>query len=131
MIELDHFIHEALTSIVAGIRRAQADPEFGQYVAPLLQGDRRNDFGNFHLKGDQTRQATVVQFDVQVGSESKSEMAGKGATRARLVVVDFELGGQGTSSTGATNLQRLQFNVPVEIPTRQVDPTGPVASDES
>ena len=68
MIDLEDFIAAALTSIVRGIRNAQADSDLGRFVAPLLQGNKRNDFGNFHLKNDETRQATVVQFDVQVGT---------------------------------------------------------------
>jgi hypothetical protein len=117
--DLEDFIDAALTSIVRGIRRAQADPELGSFVAPLLQGPKRNDFGNFHLKNDETRQATVVQFDVQVGTETTTVTEGKGGVRARLVVVDVDLGGGRNSSAGATSLHRLQFNVPVEIPSMQ------------
>jgi len=125
MIDLEDFIAAALTSIARGIRSAQTDAEFGGYVAPLLQGEKRNDFGNFHLKNDQSRQATVVQFDVQVGTESTTVTEGKGGLRARLVVVDLEVGGGRSGSAGATSLHRLQFNVPVEIPSNGVtDPPG-------
>ena len=117
VIDLEDFIAAALTSIVRGIRNAQADSDLGRFVAPLLQGNKRNDFGNFHLKNDETRQATVVQFDVQVGTETTTVADGKGGVRARLVVVDVELGGGRSSSAGATSLHRLQFNVPVEIPS--------------
>ena len=117
-MELDEFIEATLMSIVRGITRAQADSAVGSFVAPLLQGKRRNDVGNFHLKGDKSRQATVVQFDVQVGTESTRQLEGKTGVKARLYVVDVDLAGGGTSVTGATRTHRLQFAIPIEIPSR-------------
>jgi|GEM_PF-3230915 len=116
MIELDEFVEATLVSIVKGIQRAQQDEEVGSFVAPLLQGEKRNDVGNFHLKNDETRQATVIQFDVQVGTQAATEAEARGGLKARLVVVDVDLGGGGSSTSGATSTHRLQFAIPVEIP---------------
>jgi hypothetical protein len=116
MIELDEFIQMTLLSIVRGIRGAQGDEQFGLFVAPMLRGEKRNDVGNFHLKDDTSRQATVIQFDVQVATQSTSQVDGRGGLKARLYVVDVDLGGSGSSTSGSATTHRLQFAIPVEIP---------------
>jgi len=115
MIELDEFIAGALSSIVSGIRKGQAT-DVGDHVAPRIQGKRRNEHGNFVVKDDTTRQATIVQFDVQVASESQKEGAASSKAKFRLFVVDAELGGDGKVVSNSSNLHRLQFAVPVMIP---------------
>ena len=47
MIELDDFICEAVTSIIRGIKKGQ-ESDVGEYIAPLIQGKQRNNYGNFH-----------------------------------------------------------------------------------
>lgn len=98
-------------------KKGRADPDVGSFIAPLIQGKRRNDVGNFHLKGDDTRQATVVRFDVQVATEESTGREGGGSVKARLVVVDVSLAGGGTSSDQRSSLHRLEFAVAVEIPS--------------
>jgi hypothetical protein len=67
MIELDVFTEETLKSVVRGIKRVQDDSELGQFVAPLLQGEKRNDFGNvpieiptFRSKDDHTEKSSPL-----------------------------------------------------------------------
>ncbi len=118
MVELDEFIAEAMTSIVRGIKRGQNDTDVGGHIAPLIQGGKRNEHGNFHLKGDESNQATIVQFDVQVATEVQSEGTGSGKGKFRLYVVDLEVGAGGKLATKSSNLHRLQFSIPIKIPTR-------------
>jgi hypothetical protein len=118
MILLDDFIEQALTSIVRGIQKGQASTDVGDHIAPLIQGKNRNDHGNFHLKGDTSNQATIVQFDVQVATEANLEGGAKTKGSFKLYVVDVELGGGGMKSTKSSNLHRLQFAVPIKIPLR-------------
>ena len=118
MINLDDFIAEALTSIVQGIKKGQ-EMEVGDHIAPLIQGKDRNVHGNFHLKGDKSNQATVVQFDVQVGTEMDESCEGGAKGKFRLFVVNAEFGAGGKLSTKASNLHRLQFSIPVKIPKRR------------
>ncbi len=117
MMELDEFIAEAMASIVRGIIRGQ-ESDVGEYIAPLIQGEKRNEHGNFHLKGDPSNQATIVQFDVQVATETHK--AGDAITKGkvRLYVVDLEMGGGGNVGTKSSHLHRLQFAIPVKIPIR-------------
>lgn len=115
MLELDDFIAEAMTSIVRGIRKGQAS-DVGDHIAPLIQGNSRNEFGNFHLKGDSSNQATIVRFDVQVGTEIRKEGEGTGKGKVRLYVVDLELGAGGKLSSQSSNVHRLQFAIPLKIP---------------
>jgi hypothetical protein len=118
MIELDDFIAEALTSIVQGIRKGQ-ESAVGDHIAPLIKGKDRNAHGNFHLKGDDSNQATIVQFDVQVATELNKTAGGSAKGKVRLFVVNAELGGEGNFATKASNLHRLQFAIPVKIPKRR------------
>jgi hypothetical protein len=117
MIPLDDFIAQALTSIVQGIQKGQASP-VGDHIAPLIQGESRNQHGNFHLKGDTANQATIVQFDVQVATEAQKEGGGVVKGGFKLYVVDVELGGDGKLSSKTSHLHRLQFAIPVKIPLR-------------
>lgn len=115
MIELDDFIAEALISIVQGIKKGQ-ESAVGDHIAPLIQGKNRNAHGNFHLKGDDSNQATIVQFDVQVATEENKAGEGGAKGKFRLFVVDAELGASASLSTKDSNLHRLQFAIPVVIP---------------
>ena len=91
MIELSAFISEAVTSIVRGIQLGQK-ADVGDHIAPLIQGEKRNEYGNFHLKGDTANQATIVQFDVQVTTEKSAEGGPAGKGKFQLFVVDLEIG---------------------------------------
>lgn len=118
MLELQDFISESMTSIIRGIQTAQ-ETDVGDHIAPLIQGEKRNDLGNFHLKGDDQNQATIVQFDVQVAAkQTKSGDEGaKGGVK--LYVVDMELGANAQVANEASNIQRLKFAVPLKIPKRK------------
>jgi hypothetical protein len=116
-IPLDDFIAHALTSIVQGIKKGQKSV-VGDHIAPLIQGEGRNDHGNFHLKGDSLSQATIVQFDVQVATETDRERVGTAKGSFKLYVVNLELGGGGKASTKSSNHHRLQFAIPIKIPLR-------------
>ena len=103
MIPLEDFIAQALTSIVHGIKKGQAS-DVGDHIAPLIQGESRNEHGNFHLKGDPSNQATIVQFDVQVATEGQQEGGGTAKGSFKLYVVNVELGGGGKATTKSSNL---------------------------
>jgi hypothetical protein len=117
MVGLDEFIAAAMSEIVRGIQIAQ-EGDVGDHIAPLIQGEKRNDFGNFHLKNDPSNQATIVQFDVQVTTELDNEGTGSGKGKFKLFVVDVEVGVGGKVASKSSNLHRLQFAVPVKIPVR-------------
>jgi hypothetical protein len=125
MIELDDFIAEALISIVQGIKKGQVSA-VGDHIAPLIQGKDRNTHGNFHLKKDDSNQATIVQFDVQVATEVNKAGEGSAKGKVRLFVVDVELGTSGKLSTKASNLHRLQFAIPVMIPKQPHTDASPI-----
>lgn len=118
MVELEDFIAETVTAIVRGIQKGQMDPEVGDHIAPLIQGEKRNDVGNFHLKGDDSNQATVLQFEVSVGAKTTEAKGGAGKAKARLFVIDFEVGGDTKGNVEATSVHKLKFAIPVKIPKR-------------
>ena len=115
MIELEDFISEAVAAVVRGIRKGQAS-EFGDHIAPQIQGEKRQDRGIFHLKGDDSNQATIIQFEVQVTTKQQQEQGGSGKGKFRLYIVDAELGASGKLVAEQTNSQKLQFSIPVRIP---------------
>lgn len=118
-ITLSDFIKEAMTAIVHGIKEGQKDASVGDHIAPLIQGRRRNEQGNFHLKGDPKSQATIVQFDVQV-TTAQGE-GGKGHGKAKfwvLYVVEAEVGATGSMKSTSSRSHRLKFAVPVKLPKR-------------
>jgi hypothetical protein len=82
----------------------------------LIQGKKRNEYGNFHLKGDTSNQATIVQFDVQVATERHTEGDPTAKGKFRLYVVDLEVGIGGKIAGKSSNLHRLQFSIPIKIP---------------
>ena len=117
MLELEDFVAETMTAIVRGIKKGQ-ESDVGDHIAPLLQGEKRNDFGNFHLKDDNSNQATVLQFEVSIGATSVKTQAGTGKAKAKLFVVDFEVGGDKKGQVESSSIQKLKFAIPVKIPKR-------------
>lgn len=117
MLELEDFIAETMISIIRGIQKGQ-ESEVGGYIAPLIQGKQRNEFGNFHLKDDDTNQATVLQFEVSVGTKSSDSQGAADKTNIKLFVVDIGVGGDKKSQLESSSLQKLKFAIPVTIPKR-------------
>lgn len=117
MLELEDFIAETMISIVRGIQKGQ-ESEVGEYIAPLIQGSQRNDFGNFHLKDDDTNQATVLQFEVSVSAKTMDSQGETGEVKAKLFVVDIGVGGDKKSQLESSSLQKLKFAIPITIPKR-------------
>ena len=124
MIELEDYISEAMNAIVRGIKKGQAS-DIGDHIAPLIQGEKRNDRGIFHLKDDNTNQATIIQFEVQVTSKHQQDAGANAKGKFRLYVVDVEIGGNGKIAVEQSNTQKMQFSIPVKIPRL----TPPVAKD--
>lgn len=116
-MELDEFVAEATTSLVRGIMKG-LESDVGEFIAPLIQGEQRQEAGIFNVQGGPPNQATIVRFDIQVAASRKAEGDAKTKGKARLFVVDLEVGGGGKVTTDASNLHRMQFSVPVKIPTR-------------
>ena len=117
MLELEDFISETMTSIVRGIKKGQKS-DVGDHIAPLLQGKKRNEFGNFHLKDDDSNQATILQFEVSIGAKSVETKDGAGKAKAKLFVVDFEVGGDKKGQVETSSVQKLKFAIPIKIPKR-------------
>lgn len=117
-MDLEDFIAETVTSIARGIVKGQADANVGDYVAPLIKGEKRQDFGTFHLKNDDNSQATIIEFDIAIGVSAAREAGGSVSGKARLFVVDVEFGGEGAGSTERSSSHRIKFAVPLTIPVK-------------
>ena len=119
MLELKDFIAKTMTSIVKGIQQGQADEDVGDHIAPLIQGEKRNEFGNFYLKEGDQNQATVLQFEVSVAAKSSDSNQVTGAVEAKLYVVDLNLGGGKKGSEEHSSVHKLKFAIPIKIPKRE------------
>lgn len=90
MIKLDDFIKNSLVAIVRGMKEAQQDSKFGEYIAPEIQGEKRQDRGIFVIKGGNSGQATIVEFEVDVKAETTKGSEGSGQPTFDIYVVNAE-----------------------------------------
>lgn len=112
VMTLDEFVQSSLTNILKGIVAAQRDDEVGEYVA----SHRLKDMA-LPSEGGVTSTGlgltTTVKFDVGVTVESKAE-GGAGAG-FNIGVIGGKVGGDLSERSEGTS--RIQFAVPVKIPT--------------
>ena len=118
-MKLEEFVAETLTEIISGVKKAQAQPETGNYISSAMIGGVKfpESSGVVH---EARLLATTVKFDVAVTAEKSAEAGPKAGIK--IGVADFDIGGSGTGSVQEAN--RIQFSVPVFLP-RPVDGTTP------
>ncbi len=118
MMELQDFVAKTLVQIIKGVEQAQKEIGDSQAkVSPKL----RNVFTETQAGGTQglgwtaegDSLVSVVQFDVSVTAQE-----GQG-TKGGIGVVTgiFALGSQGASDKASTAATRIQFGVPIKLPT--------------
>ncbi len=111
-MELQEFVAESLTQILAGVKAAEERAgEHGGVINPRVRsagGDKRP----VVVTGTGLRPAETVYFDVAVtvveGTEAK---AGIG-----VVAGVFGIGAKGSSTAESSSISRLKFSVPIAFP---------------
>jgi hypothetical protein len=112
-VNLRDFISETLTQIVGGVADAQrAASEMGGKVSPRLSGiaSHASDHGFLSAQGGS---AQVVRFDVALTVKEGTGTKGGIGIVAGIVSV----GSAGQSSTENSSVSRVQFSVPLTLPS--------------
>jgi hypothetical protein len=123
-MKLDEFVKEVLSQIISGVRQAQAI-DGGAYVVP--DGDGGHNYAS-HPRVSSSAQikSTIVDFDIALTVEDSSKGSGGGG----LKVFGFNANAQGELSSKDTTVSRVQFAVPLLLPTsarqwhKEFDGTG-------
>ncbi|MBU0589425.1 MAG: hypothetical protein KJ852_17795 [Gammaproteobacteria bacterium] len=109
-MELEDFIDQALSQILAGIRKAQAR-EGGAYIAP--DGDGGHDYASHpRLSSSARLKSTVVDFDIAVTAEDSTKVGGGGG----LKVLGFGAKVEGDITSKESVASRIQFAIPLLLP---------------
>lgn len=109
-MELEDFIDQALSQILAGIRKAQAR-EGGAYIVP--DGDGGHDYAlHPRLSSSARLKSTVVDFDIAVTAEDSTKVGGSGG----LKVMSFGAKVEGDLSSKESVASRIQFAIPLLLP---------------
>jgi hypothetical protein len=118
-VSLKEFVSQALRDILDGVTDAQTDKKIGKNIAPWGIGDIAypSDSGAIR-KGPFT--ATVVKFDVAV----TAEVTGSAAAGGALKIAVFNLGAHGERGNKNVATNRIQFSVPVSLPSGDGDPAA-------
>lgn len=110
-MELDEFVKQAITQVVAGAASANQDLQAkGAVVFPACV-----DHGNGALvydDGELPPTVSQIHFDVAITSAEQSEKSGKFG----IVVASIGLGANASNTATTTSLSRVSFDVPVLFP---------------
>ncbi|HEY6644111.1 hypothetical protein [Povalibacter sp.] len=112
-MNLRDFISETLTQIIGGVTDAQkAAVEMGGKVSPKLSGSTNyaSDHGFLSAQGGS---AQVVRFDVALTVKEGTGTKGGIGIVAGIV----SLGSTGQSNAESSSVSRVQFSVPVTLPS--------------
>jgi len=113
-MQLEDFLSEALQQIARGIKSAQTGAgELGAAVNPAMDPLHSGVIDGFIRTGTGLM-IQIVKFDIAItATESTGTKGGVG-----VVTGMFNLGSSGNSHESTSAVSRLQFNVPVSLPTQ-------------
>ncbi|TXG94011.1 MAG: hypothetical protein E6R09_18180 [Rhodocyclaceae bacterium] len=110
-MNLDEFIKEVLSQIISGVRGAQ-ERDGGALVVP--DGDGGHDYAKHTRVSSSARiKSTIVDFDIALTVEDSTKGTGGGG----LKVFGMGANVQGELSSKDTTVSRIQFAVPILLPT--------------
>ena len=106
-MNVEDFVAESLTQVIAGIRKAQAQTD-GMNVNASMVGASSGELGGHLFNADNYGMFSRVDFDIAVTAET----TGKAGAGIKVWVVGVEAGGEHKSGTAS----RISFSVPVRLP---------------
>ena len=113
-MDLQNFVTETLVQVIAGISDAQTKLDASNaIVSPKLSGTAINN-KNVVILPTQDSPATMINFDVALTATEGTGTKGGIGVVAGIV----SLGSTGQSSNENTSVSRVQFNVPIILPTK-------------
>jgi len=114
-MNLDEFVKEVLSQIVSGIRHAQS-VEGGAYIVPASDGG--HEYAKHSRVSSNARyKSTIVDFDIALTVEDSSKGVGGGS----LKVFSFGAKAEGEVTSKDTTVSRIQFAIPIMLPTSERD----------
>jgi hypothetical protein len=114
-MDLKEFVSATLTQIVEGVIEAQNKVP-GNVVNARMPGRDGIEKLGFSHTGDY-RGVQVVKFDVALTTAEGTETKGK----AGVFIAPFSLGSQGQSNASSASVSRVQFGVPLALPSKKDD----------
>ena len=104
MVDLQSFVRETISAIVAGVAESQAGPNGGLVNASAINSSTPG--GSLYTAGDAV--FTRVDFDIAVSASTETS----GQAGLQIWVVS----GDGKRSVTAESVSRVAFSVPVQLP---------------
>jgi hypothetical protein len=114
-VELKDFVTRTLLDILKGVKDAGTDPIVGQQIVPTAIGSAR-------YPGDATTVVRMgplipVKFDVAVTAETSDSSKAEGGFKVAVLGIGASAGGDLGSASRNVAVTRIQFEVPVLLPT--------------
>jgi len=119
-VELNKFIAQALTAIVEGVIEAQKTTKLhGAYINPGgLMRTTQSISENTVWDNRNNNIARTVNFDIAVTIEDATQTSAKIGVVAGLL----NMGAGGDSENKAVAASRIQFSIPLLLPTEEMPP---------
>lgn len=105
-MNLQEFVRTTLVQLMKGVQEALDETATLAGAAVNPRGTRA-----------QSTEATEVRFDVAVTVTSSTDGSGK----AHLAIAGIEIGGGGAKHSHNEAVSRIQFGVPVSLPSAELD----------
>lgn len=118
-MDLKDFVKETLVQISKGVQESIEDVrESGGFTNPAASGSTKGESSShFGSMGD-GQNVFLVEFDVAVTVDEKSEVSGGGKLKVAGV---FSVGGEAGSGSTSSSTNRVSFRIPLALP---VDPVS-------
>jgi hypothetical protein len=115
-MELREFISNTLTQLIDGITNAQEYAQSKGAIINPLEGFKSN-FEKMSRTLDSLQLVHIIEFDVAVSvAENKQLKGGIG-----IVVPELSMGYQGKIDNQKSVISRVQFSIPIILPTQKTD----------
>jgi hypothetical protein len=116
-MELKDFVKETLTAIVQGVAEAQQG-DYGGNISPAPSNEHVAAKGERAFVSSWGLSAHPVRFDVALTVTEGGKREGGG----KVSVLAVSVGASGSSANEKQSVSRVQFEVPLAVPTTRKEP---------
>lgn len=116
-MELREFVKETLTAIVQGVAEAQQG-KYGGNISPDPSNEHVAAKGERAFVSNWGLSAHPVRFDVALTVSESGKREGSG----KISVLSVGIGAAASKSSETQSVSRVQFEVPVAMPTSRKEP---------
>ena len=111
-MNLKDFISETIQQIAEGVAEAQEPVRQAGGMLNPLNIQFKNTIDSYVTVDSQKHAVRRVEFDIAVTATNEKQVSGKGGLR----VMSFELGGEGSETTGSESVSRIKFGIYMALP---------------